>query len=96
MLIASYVFAIRSEPGLSLVLQARHEDAIPDHLAFSRARNERFREGEVFRRVFERVVDVCIAAGVSADHRRTMELKFWLLRLGHFSSSKLWLLNFDS
>jgi hypothetical protein len=46
--------------------------------------------------VFERVVDVCIAAGVSADHRRTMELKFWLLRLGHFSSSKLWLLNFDS
>jgi hypothetical protein len=32
------------------------EDAIPDHSAFSRARNERFREGDVFRRIFERVV----------------------------------------
>jgi IS5 family transposase len=27
------------------------EDAIPDHSAFSRARNERFREGDVFRHV---------------------------------------------
>ena len=41
------------------------EDAIPDHSAFSRARNERFREGEVFlRRVFERVVETCIAGGL--------------------------------
>ena len=40
------------------------EDAIPDHSAFSRARNERFRAGEVFRRVFERVVEACIAAGL--------------------------------
>ena len=39
------------------------EDAIPDHSAFSRARNERFREGDVFRRVFARVVEACIAAG---------------------------------
>ena len=29
-----------------------------------RARNERFREGDVFRRVFERVVETCIAAGL--------------------------------
>ena len=40
------------------------EDAVPDHSAFSRARNERFREGDVFRRVFERVVETCIAAGL--------------------------------
>ena len=32
------------------------EDAIPDHPAFSRARNERFREEDVFRQMFERVV----------------------------------------
>src|SRR5258707_14566239 len=32
--------------------------------AFSRARNERFREGDVFRRVFERVVEARIAAGL--------------------------------
>ena len=37
---------------------------MPDHSAFSRARNERFREGDVFRRVFERVVKACIAAGL--------------------------------
>jgi IS5 family transposase len=40
------------------------EAAVPDHSAFSRARNERFREGDVFRRVFERVVEACIAAGL--------------------------------
>jgi hypothetical protein len=32
--------------------------------AFSRARNERFREGDVFRRVFERSVEACIASGL--------------------------------
>ena len=38
------------------------EDTIPDHSAFSRARNERFRDSDIFRRVFERVVEGCIAA----------------------------------
>src|SRR5216117_2313848 len=74
MLIVGYVFAIRSERllcrevmvnlayrwfcGLSI------EDKIPDHSAFSRARNERFRDSDIFRRVFERVVEACIAAGL--------------------------------
>jgi hypothetical protein len=40
------------------------EDGIPDHSAFTRARNERFRDSDIFRRVFERVVDACIAAGL--------------------------------
>ena len=40
------------------------EDKIPDHSVFSRARHERFRESEVFRRVFERVVGTCIAVGL--------------------------------
>ena len=40
------------------------EDAIPDHSAFSRARNERFRESDIFRRVFECVVASCIQAGL--------------------------------
>ncbi|MEY9158151.1 hypothetical protein ABIG04_006461 [Bradyrhizobium japonicum] len=40
------------------------EDAIPDHSAFSRARNERFREGDVVRRVFEHIVEACIVAGL--------------------------------
>jgi IS5 family transposase len=40
------------------------EDKIPDHSAFSRARNERFRDSDIFRRVFERVLEACIAAGL--------------------------------
>jgi hypothetical protein len=36
---------------------------IPDHSAFSRARNERFRDSDILRRVFEHVVETCIAAG---------------------------------
>jgi transposase len=36
----------------------------PDHSAFSRARNERFREGDVFRQMFERIVEGSIAAGL--------------------------------
>jgi hypothetical protein len=40
------------------------EDRVPDHSAFSRARNERFRDSGIFRSVFERVVGACIAAGL--------------------------------
>ena len=74
MLVVGYVFAIRSERLICREVQVNLayrwfcrlgiEDAIPDHSAFSRARNERFREGNVFRRVFERVVEACIAAGL--------------------------------
>jgi transposase len=74
MLVVGYVFAIRWERLICREVQVNlaHrwfckldiEDAIPDHSAFSRARNERFREGEVFRRVFERVVEASIAAGL--------------------------------
>jgi len=74
MLVVGYVFALRSERLICREVQVNLayrwfcrlgiEDAIPDHSAFSRARNERFREGDVFRRVFERVVETCIAAGL--------------------------------
>jgi transposase len=74
MLVVGYVFAIRSERLICREVQVNLayrwfcrlgiEDAIPDHSAFSCARNERFREGNVFGRVFERVVEACIAAGL--------------------------------
>lgn len=74
MLIAGYVFAIRSERALCREVRVNLayrwfcglgiEDKIPDHSAFSRARNERFRDSVIFRRVFERVVAACIAAGL--------------------------------
>jgi transposase len=40
------------------------EYKIPDHSAFSHARNERFRASAIFRRVFERVAEACLAAGL--------------------------------
>src|SRR5499426_968304 len=74
MLIVGYVFAIRSERLLCREVKVNMayrwfcglsiEDKIPDHSAFSRARNERFRNSDIFRRVFERVVEACIAAGL--------------------------------
>jgi transposase len=74
MLVVGYAFAIRSERGLCREVQVNLayrwfcglsiEDKIPDHSAFSRARQERFRDSDIFRRVFERVVEACIAAGL--------------------------------
>ena len=77
MLIIGYVFAVRSERLLCREVKVNMayrwlcglsiEDKIPDHSAFSRARNERFRDSDIFRRVFERVVEACIAAGLVGD-----------------------------
>ncbi|MGA7232843.1 MAG: IS1182 family transposase [Xanthobacteraceae bacterium] len=74
MLIIGYVFAIRSERALCRDVRVNLayrwfcglsiEDKIPDHSAFSRARNERFRDSDIFRSVFERVVGACIGAGL--------------------------------
>jgi len=74
MLVVGYAFAIRSERMLCREVQVNLayrwfcglsiEDRVPDHSAFSRARNERFRDSDIFRQVFERVVEACIAAGL--------------------------------
>ena len=74
MLVIGYVFAIRSERALCREVQVNLaywwfcglgiEDKIPDHSAFTRARNERFRAYDIFRQVFERVVASCIKAGL--------------------------------
>jgi transposase len=74
MLIVGYVFAIRSERALCREVQVNLayrwfcglsiEDKLPDHSAFSRARNERFQDSDIFRQVFERVVSDCIAANL--------------------------------
>src|ERR1700759_1357404 len=74
MLVVGYVFAVRSERLICREVQVNLayrwfcklgiEDAIPDHSAFSRARNERFRQSDALRRVFEGVVAMSIAAGL--------------------------------
>ena len=92
MLIVGYVFAIRSERALCREVRVNLayrwfcglsiEDKVPDHSAFSRARNERFGDSAIFRSVFERVVGACIgqvvggegfAVDASSDRRRRQQ-----------------------
>src|ERR1700716_635774 len=74
MLIVGYCFGIRSERRLCeevhLNLAYRWfcrldlHDAVPDHSSFSKNRHGRFRDSELFRGVFERVVGICLAVGL--------------------------------
>src|SRR5476651_37635 len=74
MLILGYAFGLRSERLLCREVRVNLayrwfcglsiEDKIPDHSVFSRARNDRFRDSDIFREVFERVVEACISAGL--------------------------------
>jgi transposase len=73
MLIAGYCFGIRSERRLceevKLNLAYRWfcrlnlTDPVPDHSTFSKNRHGRFRESDLFRKVFEEVLARCIAEG---------------------------------
>jgi transposase len=74
MLIVGYCYSIRSERRLcqevALNLAYRWfcrlglEDRVPDHSTFSVNRHGRFRESDVLRSVFERVVHRCMEAGL--------------------------------
>jgi len=74
MLIVGYCYGIRSERRLCeevhLNLAYRWfcrlglEGAVPDHSTFSKNRHGRFNESDVFRRLFETVVERCIAEGL--------------------------------
>src|ERR1700685_2501750 len=74
MLVVGYVFAIRSERALCREVQVNLayrwfcglsiEDKVPDHSVFSRGRNERFCDCDIFRNIFERGVGACIEAGL--------------------------------
>src|SRR5260370_7914624 len=74
MLIAGYVFAIRSERALCREVQVNLayrwfcglgiEDKIPDPSVFSRARNARFRDHTIFRHLLARLAPSCITAAL--------------------------------
>jgi transposase len=91
MLIVGYLFAIRSERALCREVQVNLayrwfcglgiEDKIPDHSVFSRARNERFGDHDIFRHVFERVVAACIEAGLVGGEGFAVDARCRLLRL---------------
>jgi len=73
MLLIGYLYGIRSERRLveevRLNLAYRWfcglalDKTVPDASTFSKNRHGRFRNAAVFRRVFERVVDLCVSAG---------------------------------
>ena len=74
MLIVGYCFSIRSERQLCdevhLNLAYRWfcklgiEDVVPNHSTFSKARHGRFRESDLFRKLFEHVVLRCMSEGL--------------------------------
>ena len=74
MLIVGYCYGLRSERRLiqevELHLAYRWfcrldlDDKVPHHSTFSENRLHRFRESDVFRHIFERVVAVCMDAGL--------------------------------
>ena len=74
MLIVGYCYGIRCERRLcqevELHLAYRWfcrldlEDKVPDHSTFSVNRHGRFRDSDIFRRLFERVVRACMDAGL--------------------------------
>ena len=74
MLLVGYCFGIRSERRLCEELhlnlayrwfcRLELEDKVPDHSSFSKNRHGRFRESDVFRHVFEGVVQRCMTEGL--------------------------------
>jgi transposase len=86
MLIVGYVFAIRSERALCRDVRVNLayrwfcglsiEDKILDHSAFSRARNERFRNNEIFRSV--RLASVADRSDAAAGDPRRHAEEVWL------------------
>lgn len=74
MLLVGYLGGIRSERKLcaEVHLNLAHrwfchlglDGAVPDHSTFSKNRHNRFRDGDVFRAVFEEVVRRCTQAGL--------------------------------
>ena len=74
MLIIGYCYGLRSERRLAQEVELHLayrwfcrldlDDKVPHHSTFSENRLHRFRESDVFRHIFERVVAACMAAGL--------------------------------
>src|SRR3954470_7688809 len=74
MLIIGYCYGLRSERKLTQEVELHLayrwfcrldlDDKVPHHSTFSENRLHRFRESDVFRYIFERIVTACMAAGL--------------------------------
>ena len=76
MLLVGYLYGIRSERRLEeeITLNMAYRwfcdfdlmDTIPDHSTFSQNRRRRFKDSEIFRQIFNRVVAECVETGLVA------------------------------
>ena len=74
MLIVGYCYGLRSERKLTQEVELHLayrwfcrldlDDKVPHHSTFSENRLHRFRESDVFRQIFERIVAACMATGL--------------------------------
>ena len=74
LLLIGYLFGIRSERRLCEEVHVNLayrwfcrlglEGVVPDHSTFSKARHGRFRESDLFRQLFDEVVEMCMAEGL--------------------------------
>jgi transposase len=74
MLIVGYCYGLRSERKLTQEVELHLayrwfcrldlDDKVPHHSTFSENRLHRFRESDVFRHIFERIVAACMSAGL--------------------------------
>ncbi len=98
MLVAGYVMGLRSARWLPqevhLNLACRWfcrlglEDKVPDPSSFSKLRHGKFRDSDIFRVVFERVVAQCIAHGLVGGHGFAVDASLICADLQKRSSSR--------
>ena len=83
MLLIGYLYGITSERrlceevkmhiGYRWFVGLNLEDKIPDHSTFSKNRHERFSESDVFQKIFDEIINQCIAKGLLTGKHLTVD-----------------------
>lgn len=83
MLLIGYLYGITSERrlceevrmhiGYRWFVGLNLEDRIPDHSTFSKNRHERFSESDVFQKIFDEIINQCIAKGLLTGKYLTVD-----------------------
>ena len=83
MLLIGYLYGITSERRLCEELKMHIgyrwfvglnlEDKVPDHSTFSKNRHERFTENNIFQKIFDEIVNQCIAKGILIGKHLTVD-----------------------
>jgi len=83
MLLIGYLYGITSERrlceevkmhiGYRWFVGLNLEDKVPDHSTFSKNRHERFSESDVFQRVFDEIINQCMAKGLLTGKHLTVD-----------------------